>query len=129
MWERERKIGEGGGGGERKIFFSLPRPPPLRHSVILAPILPVCSESKIAANHSIDLQNRLHCRLDQQQIFFMQMRKSKAQLKQWKDCILFCPLFRKTLPFFIRVSQFVKNATHCSSNRHYYLQILCLFLS
>lgn len=48
-----KKNWEGGGGGERKI----------RHSVILAPILPVCSESKIAANHSIDHQNRLHCRL------------------------------------------------------------------
>ena len=48
---------------ESLIFFSLPRPLPLRHSVILAPILPVCSESKIAANHSIDHQNRLYCRL------------------------------------------------------------------
>ena len=57
-----KKNWEGGGGGERKIF-SLPRPPPLQHSVILAPILPVCSESKIVANHSIDHQNRLHCRL------------------------------------------------------------------
>ena len=56
---------------------------------------------------------------DQQPIFFMQMRKSKAKLKQWKDYILFCPLFQKTLPFFIRVSQFVKKVTHCRSNRHY----------
>ena len=44
-WEGERKLGKGG------------------HSVILAPILPVCSESKMAAKHSKDHQNRLHCRL------------------------------------------------------------------
>ena len=42
---------------------SFPAPHPLRHSVILAPILPVCSESKIAAKNSKDHQNRLHCRL------------------------------------------------------------------
>ena len=61
--ERKKNWGRGRGRGKKKVFFSLPRPPPLRHSVILAPILPVCSESKIAANHSIDHQNRLHCRL------------------------------------------------------------------
>ena len=49
--------------GERKKNWGRGRGTPLRHSVILAPILPVCSESKIAANHSIDLQNRLHYRL------------------------------------------------------------------
>ena len=38
-----------------------------KNSVILAPILPVCSESKIAAKHSIDHQNRLHCRLRHKQ--------------------------------------------------------------
>ena len=61
--ERKKNWGRGRGRGKKNLFFSPPRPPPLRHSVILAPILPVCSESKIAANHSIDLQNRLHCRL------------------------------------------------------------------
>ena len=63
----ERKKNWGRGRGKKNPFpalpFSLPRPPPLRHSVILAPILPVCSESKIATNHSIDHQNHLHCRL------------------------------------------------------------------
>ena len=46
QWEGERKTGEGGGD-------------------ILAPILPVCSESKMAAKHSKDEnhQNRLHCLL------------------------------------------------------------------
>ena len=47
----------------KRFYFSFPAPHPLRHSVILAPILPVCSESKIAAKHSIDHQNRLHWRL------------------------------------------------------------------
>ena len=56
--------------GERKKNWgrgknpSLPPSPTRFDIVILAPILPVCSESKIAAKHLIDHQNRLHCRLD-----------------------------------------------------------------
>ena len=59
-------MGKGEGEGEGKVYFSFPAPHPLRHSRILAPILPVSSESKMAAEHSKDEnhQNRLHCRLD-----------------------------------------------------------------
>ena len=59
----ERKKNWGRRRGRKIPYFSFPTPHPLWHSVILAPILPVCSESKIVAKHSIDHQTRLHCRL------------------------------------------------------------------
>ena len=60
LGERKKNWGRGRG----RVYFSFPAPPPLRQSVILAPILPVCSKSKIAAKHSKDHQNRLHCRIE-----------------------------------------------------------------
>ena len=55
----KEKLGKG--EGEKNPLFSLPHPQPPPN--ILAPILPVCSESKIVAKHSIGHQTRLHCRL------------------------------------------------------------------
>ena len=69
-------MGRGEGEGKeksknKKNLFFLPRPPPPRtfSHRILSPILPVCNESKMAANHTkvkntnSPHQNRLHCRL------------------------------------------------------------------
>ena len=75
QWEGGRKIGEG--GGERKI---IPRPHLLRH-FILALVLSVSSESKMAAKHSKDEnhQNRLHCRL-----IFIMFKVRHKRLGDWQ---------------------------------------------
>ena len=39
---------------DSQVLFFLPCPHPLRHSLILSPILPVSSESKMAAKHLKD---------------------------------------------------------------------------
>ena len=71
----KEKLGRGRGRG-KKVYLSFPALHPLRHSRIafshriLAPILPVCNESKMAAKLSKDEnhQNLLHCRLRKNEI-------------------------------------------------------------
>ena len=71
---------------KRKFYFSFPAPNPLQHSLILAPILPVCSESRIPAKHSKDHQNRLHCRLISSQSLWQNVENFKDM--QWKQLSL-----------------------------------------
>ena len=70
QWEGERNWWGGRGRGKKNPPFPpRPPPPPTFSHRILAPILPVLNESKMAAkhskgeNHQNPHQNRLHCRL------------------------------------------------------------------
>ena len=96
-----------GRGAERKI---LSHPHPLRHSLILAPILPVCRESKMATKHSKDHhQNRLHWRLGTKKDVFTAVRLGIPQnsLSETKVSFLKLNMSRKKrkINFFVKLER------------------------